>query len=404
VVGGGPAGIAAACELRRRKAGRVVVLDRETAAGGAPRHCGHPPFGWREFGRVLTGPSYARRLAERAGAEGVDVLLRHSVTALGKGGRLDVATPEGPLAIRARSVILATGARELPPSTRLISGDRPLGCLTTGALQSYIYLNGLIPFRRPLIVGTEYVSLSAVLTCRRAGIRPVAIVESNHRATVPRACTLLPRALGIPLHLGATVEGIFGGPRVERVVVRLESGAVREIECDGVLFTGRFVPESALVQASHLWMDAGSRGPSVDQYGRCSDPAYFAAGNVLRGVETAGWSYAEGAGVGRLVAAELAGNLPNRARELPVTRGMGVRLVVPQRLRLPVNASFTGALQLRLDNEVAGRILVEVSDRPVWQRAIHALPDRRVLVPFDGIRLSADAATIRVSVLPGAAG
>jgi thioredoxin reductase len=405
VVGGGPAGIAAACELARREVGRVVLLDRETTAGGAPRHCGHPPFGWREFGRVLTGPAYARRLVERACARGVEVLTRHSVVGLEPEGLLRVATPEGGRRIRARAVVLATGAREMAPAARLVSGDRAAGCLTTGALQSYIYLQGLVPFRRPVIVGTEWVSLSAVLTCRRAGIRPVAVVEAGERPAVPRAAALLPRLLGIPVYYGAEVEGIFGAGRagrVERAVVRLKSGGTRVVACDGVLFTGRFVPEAALVEASHLRMDPGSRGPSVDQYGRCSDPVYFAAGNLLRGVETAGWAYSEGAAAGRMVAAELAGELPGRANEVAVERGEGVRLVVPQRIALPANGRVSGSLQLRLNRAVAGHVQVEVNDRRVWQQAIHALPEGRVLVPLEGLRLPADAASIRVSVRAGA--
>ncbi len=400
IVGGGPAGIAAACELRRKNAGRIVVLDREVSAGGTPRHCGHPPFGWREFGRVLTGPAYARKLVDRARTADVEICARHTVVALGEGGLLHAATPEGPLTIRARRVILATGAREAPPSARLISGDRPIGCLTTGALQSFVYLHGLLPFRRPVIVGTEYVSLSAILTCRRAGIKPVAVIESNRRPSVPKPLGLLPRLMGIPAHFGAEIAGIHGRGRVERVTVRLASGEVRDFACDGVLFTGRFVPEAAIVQASHLVIDSGSKGPSIDQFGRCSDPAYFAAGNILRAVETAGWSYAEGVRVGRMVASDLAGDLPVRTHELSVSRGDGVKLVVPQRILLPANGSGLGDLQLRLERAVSGRILVEVDNALVWEREVNALPDRRLLVPLAGIPLPAGATSIRVAVRP----
>jgi thioredoxin reductase len=400
IIGGGPAGIAAACELRRKGAGRVVLLDREVSAGGTPRHCGHPPFGWREFFRVLTGPAYARKLVERARTAGVEVRIRHTVVALREGGLLETATPEGPLTIRARRVILATGARESPPSARLISGDRPIGCLTTGALQSFIYLQGLLPFRRPVIVGTEYVSLSAILTCRRAGIKPVAIVEANRRPSVPRPLGLLPGLLRIPAYFGAELARIHGRGRVEGVTVRLASGEMRDLACDGVLFTGRFVPEAAVVEASHLVVDSGSKGPSIDQYGRCSDPAYFAAGNILRAVETAGWSYAEGVRVGRMVAADLAGGLPARAHELSVSRGAGVKLVVPQRIQLPVNGSGLDDLQLRLDGAVSGSIQVEVDDALVWQREVNGLPDRRLLVPLAGIPLPAGATSIRVAVRP----
>lgn len=398
IVGGGPAGIAAACELRRRGIGRVAVFERETTAGGAPRHCGSSAFGWREFGRVLAGPAYARKLVERARRAGVELRSSHSVVALEEGGRLRVVNPGGPATVQARRVILATGARETPPAARLISGDRPIGCLTTGALQSFVYLEGLLPFRRPLVVGTELVSLSALITCRRAGIRPVAVIEANPCPTAPAPLCWLPRALGIPLHLGAELAAIHGRGRVERALVRLASGAVHEIACDGILFTGAFLPEAALAQSSHLVADPGSRGPSIDQHGRCSDPAFFAAGNVLRGVESAGWSYAEGVRVGRAVAADLAGELPGTGRHVTVSRGPGVKLVVPQRVLLPADGLGLADLQVRLDGTLTGTFRIEIDDTLVWQRDVKALPERRLLVPLAGLPLRAGAQSIRFAV------
>ena len=161
IVGGGPAGVAAALELRRRGVKRVVILEREEAAGGVPRHCGHPPFGMREFCRILTGPAYARKLCQAALAAGVDVRPHTAVTTLRPFGELDVATPAGPAEIVARRVVLATGGRESPRSARRVSGDRPVGVITTGTLQQSVYIEGLKPFRRPVVVGTELVSLSA---------------------------------------------------------------------------------------------------------------------------------------------------------------------------------------------------------------------------------------------------
>src|ERR1700757_216076 len=149
IIGGGPAGVAAAVALRARGVARVVILEREASLGGVPRHCGHPPFGMHEFGQVMSGPAYARRLAAAASAAGVEILCAHSVVALRSGGVLDVATPEGRVEIRALRVLLATGAREAPRAARLIGGDRPLAVLNTGALQASVYLRSKIPFRRP---------------------------------------------------------------------------------------------------------------------------------------------------------------------------------------------------------------------------------------------------------------
>src|SRR5215218_1983499 len=116
VIGGGPAGLAAAAELRRRGAGRVVVVERERQAGGVPHHCGHPPFGMREFNRVLTGPSYARRLVLMAEQTGVEILTEHTVVSLEPSGRVNISHDEGFATIAARRVIVATGVRETPRS------------------------------------------------------------------------------------------------------------------------------------------------------------------------------------------------------------------------------------------------------------------------------------------------
>ena len=319
IIGGGPAGVAAALRLKRRGVARVLILEREAELGGVPRHCGHPPFGMREFGRMLTGPAYARRLRAAAEKAGVEILLQHSVVRLQAGGVLEIATPEGRKELRALRVLLATGARETPRAARLLGGDRPQGVLNTGALQAHIFLHGSVPFRRPVVVGTELVSLSSLATCRGHGIRPAAMLEAGSRAVARWPLTLFPSLLRIPLHYGAEIAEICGGAQVESV--KLRDG--REIFCDGVLLTGRFTPESSLARMGHLAIDAGSGGPVVDQYGRCSDAAYFAAGNLLRGIETAGWSFREGAAIADYIADDLAGGLPYAEGGVEVVCGAG---------------------------------------------------------------------------------
>ncbi len=190
-------------------------------------------------------PGVSRRRRRRRGWR---FLLRHSVVALRPGGVLDVTAPDGVKQITARRVLLATGARETPRSARLVGGARPIGVLNTGALQAYVNLQGLVPFRRPVVVGTELVSLSALSTCRHHGIRPVAMIEENPRPTARWPFTLYPKLAHVPLHLNTRIDRIDGISRVERVV--LSTG--QSLECDGVLFTGRFLPEASLVQSSHL--------------------------------------------------------------------------------------------------------------------------------------------------------
>ena len=385
IVGGGPAGIAAALALRQRGVARVLILERENEAGGVPRHCGHPPFGLREFGRILSGPAYAARLRLEAARAGVEIRTRTSVTALGPAGHLALTTPEGTSELVAGRVILATGVREMPRSARLITGDRPVGVLSTGTLQQAVHIEHLKPFRRPLIVGTELVSLSAVLTCWKAGIRPVAVVEAASRPTARWPLALFPRLLGIPMHYGAELVDIRGRLRVEAATLRLADGTARTVDCDGILLTGRFVPESALVRLSHLDIDTGSGGPSIDQFGRCSDPAYFAAGNLLRPVETAGWSFREGWRIGGIVADDLDGRLAPAGRTIQIARGEGLKLVVPQRLALPSAEPSLGSIQLRAAAGGTGVLSVRQGSAILWEKRLSILPERRILVPLAAV-------------------
>ena len=281
IIGAGPTGIAAALELKKAGLSRIVVLDREGVAGGIPRHCGHPPFGLGEFGRILSGPSYAKRIVAAARKSGVEIAVKTTVTSLAAEGRLSLITPEGPQELTAKRVLLATGTRETPRSARFISGNRALGICNTGALQSMVYLKNRVPFRAPVVVGTEIVGFSALLTCRKAAIRPVAMLEENSKATVSWPVQYAAALFGVPLHLNSRIVNILGRDRVAAVQVMDHDGNVRELECDGVLFTGKFTPESTLARMSHLALETDTGSPKVDPSGRCSDPAFYAAGNIV---------------------------------------------------------------------------------------------------------------------------
>lgn len=381
VIGGGPSGVAAAIEMRRRGTERVMLLDREPALGGATRHCSHSPFGMLEFGRVYFGAAYGRKLEQEAGKAGVDIRTGHSVVRLEDGGALTVTSGRGVETLSAKRILVTTGAREKPRSARLLSGDRPIGVVTTGTLQSYVAFHGLMPFRRPLIVGSELVSLSAVLTCLTHGARPVAMIEPRSHALARAPLSWFPTLVGVPFHRGADIVDIIGRDRVEAVTIR-RNGQVETLACDGVLLTGQFTPESALFLQSPLGVDAGSAGPAVDQHGRSRDPRCFAAGNVLRAVETGGWAYREGRAIGHALAEDI-GRDPDAASPVPVTFDDPVKLVVPNILRrtpsLP--AAFRN-FQLRFQRRARGRLSLELEGREVWHASGAWMPERRVLVPI----------------------
>jgi NADPH-dependent 2,4-dienoyl-CoA reductase/sulfur reductase-like enzyme len=394
IVGGGPGGLAAAISAKRASSRHVTVFEREAVAGGIPRHCSHSPFGMREFSRIFRGPTYARRLVGQALAEGVEIKTNVTVIALKPGGGLVLATPEGLDEIIANRVILATGVRETPRAQRLVSGDRAAGILTTGALQCFTHLEGLRPFRRPVIIGSELVAFSALLTSRTAGILPVAMIEPEGRTIARWPSALLPRLLGVELLLGTRLIEIIGSERVEAVRVATPQGE-RRIACDGVLFTGEFTPAAELVRQSHLALDEKSGGPAVDQFGRCSDPAFFAAGNLLRPVETAGWCWAEGMRIGGNVARDLAGALPKADRGISISAGAGIKFVVPQ--RLDAAASEHGQLQLRVTRPIKGRLKLDGEGMAPIVRQIAARPERRILIPLGHVALPAQG-SIRIDI------
>jgi thioredoxin reductase len=383
VVGGGPAGLSAATELARLGAGKVILLERDTDVGGIPRHCGHSPFGMREFRRILSGQRYAAKLEAAAVAAG--------------GGIVTSATPDGIVEFHARRVVLATGNREKPRSQRLVTGERPLGIINTGALQAYVYLEKLAPFQRPVIVGTELVAMSAILTCRSAGIGPVAIVERNARPTARFPFHLLPSVLGIPLHYNAEILGIHGKGRVEEITIA--TGAEkRTIACDGILFTGDFTPESALARMSGLSIDPASGGPVVDAYGRTSDPHIFAAGNLLRPVETAGWCWDEGKRIAASVFADLSVGGPAPTEMVGIRAGAGIKYVVPQRIGRQDGPRSLDRLQVHVTERVRGRLSLHDGGKRIWSRRISSAPERRILIPIAGIDIPAGANELTLSV------
>jgi len=402
IVGAGPSGLALASELAKSDLD-VVVLEREDTAGGIPRHCGHSPYGMREFHRLMSGPAYAGRLTREAEQQGARIWLNTTVTEIGPGGKLLLSTVDGVLELQAARVVICTGNRETPRAARLVSGTRPMGIVTTGALQSMVYLKHRLPFRHPVIVGTELVSFSALLTCRHAGIKPVAMIDSNPRVTAIKASTWLPRLLGIPLLLNAVLDEIRGGSRVESVAVSNAAGKLQNIECDGVIFSGNFVAEASLVRASHLEFDARSGGPVVDQYGRCSDPAYFACGNLLHPVDTAGWCWAEGLRTARLLLADLNTALPRTGRVLEIeTASPGIRYFTPQRILLPgapLSENHPG-VQLRFAENRPGRISWWSDKGIISGRGIRAQRERRVLLPFPPRDQLSACASLALEFLP----
>lgn len=314
IVGAGPAGLAAALELKRLGVKDIVIAERESEAGGIPRMCGHTGFGLRDLHAVMTGPNYARKYRQMVEQAGIKIATHTTITGWEDKHQVSFTSPDGIGSIEAKSILLATGVRERPRSARLIPGHRPQGVFTTGSLQRFVYEHGLSVGKRAVIVGAEIVSLSVVTTLLHAGVKVVGMMTElpSHQLYLP---VFLPAKIFYADVLARTsilsnkrVTNILGRSRVEGVeVTDLESGETEIIECDTVVFTGDWVPENELARRGEVETFKPSLGPQVDAMFRTSQAGVFAAGNLLRGVETADWAALEG----RAAARSMAGYLEN---------------------------------------------------------------------------------------------
>ena len=312
VVGAGPAGLSAAAELRRLGVGSVLVADRETEAGGVPRHCFHTGFGLRDLHRMMTGPAYARALATAAARAGAELRLGTTVTGIDAvdfdlGGTVMLTSGRGVETVHAAAVLLATGCRERPRAARLIPGDRPAGVMTTGELQQRVYLGHERLAGRALVVGAEHVSFSAAATLAHAGARVVALV-TEHERQQSYAAFRLGAALRwrLPVWTGTAVSQLAGRGRLAGVeVADVRTGVARFVPCDIVVFTGDWIPDHELARLAGLAMDPGTRGPVVDTRLETSAPGVFAAGNLVHAAETADIAALSGRHAARHIAAAL---------------------------------------------------------------------------------------------------
>ena len=373
VVGGGPAGLAAAVACRALGVDDVVGLEREAIAGGVPRHCDHTGFGLRDLRRVLRGPVYAARWVERAARAGVDV--RTATSVLDGTTSLTTTSPRGVETIAADAVLLATGCRERPRHARLVPGTRPAGVLTTGALQQLVHLGHARVGHRAVVVGAEHVSFSAVLTLREAGCATVAMVTEHpaHQTYAPLAWIA-----GAPLLTRRRVVEIRGRSRVDGVV--LDDG--RTLACDTVVFTGDWIPDHELARRAGLAIDAGTRGPSVDPGGRTSTPGVFAAGNLVHAAETADLAALGGRAAATAIVDWLrTGTWPAR---VPVACERPLQWVWPQAL----DPGMPPSLPFRLRTATTARAALAATQdgRTLWRsRRRWLIPNRSIGVPAHAV-------------------
>lgn len=307
IVGGGPAGLSAAVELKKQGVKNILVVDREPETGGIPRMCHHTGFGREDLWRMWSGPKYAKYYRELA--EKMDVEVRTSTTITGwtDKKKLTYTSPQGLGEIEASAILLATGVRERPRAARLVPGKRPQGVFTTGSLQRFLYQEHLSVGKRAVIIGAELVSLSALMSLMGAGIKCEMLVteENSHQIEFPYVVmkwALADIISRTPIITNTQISNIFGQKRVEGIELTHKDGQKKLVECDTVIFTGNWIPEHELARLGGLEIDPRTKGPVIDKNFQSSVEGVFVAGNLLRGVETADRCALEGQQAARAIA------------------------------------------------------------------------------------------------------
>ena len=307
VIGGGPAGMAAA--LAAHKAGaHVAIVEREQHLGGILRQCIHPGFGLSHFKQELTGPEYAQRFIDQVRATDIALFLGSMVLGIDSGESACVGDPgtdkgtgdaavhtvtlmsrNGMLQLTGRAVVLAMGCRERTRSEIKIPGSRPAGVFTAGLAQRYINIENLKPGSRAVILGSGDIGLIMARRCTLEGISVEGVYELMPYANgLRRNVKNCLDDFGIPLHLSTTVTRVIGHDRVEAVEVSQvdESlapipGTERVVPCDTLLLSVGLIPENELSVAAGVELDPRTRGAVVDQSLQTGVPGIFACGNVL---------------------------------------------------------------------------------------------------------------------------
>jgi len=402
VIGGGPAGMAAALAARASGCQDVLILERESELGGILRQCIHTGFGLHIFKEELTGPEYAARYVEQVKAAGIAYQCDTMVISLSAERVATCVSPShGLQRIEARAVVLAMGCRERPRGAIGIPGTRCAGILSAGTAQRFVNLEGLMPGKQVVIVGSGDIGLIMARRMTFSGAKVEAVVElMPYSSGLKRNVVQCLHDYDIPLLLSHTVTAIRGKERVTGVTVnqvdanlRPIPGTERDFACDTLLLSVGLIPENELSRAAGLELDPMTTGPVVDERLECSVPGIFACGNVLHvhdlvdnvsmEAERAGQQAATHAAAKRGGTTGTGDNAGGNCARIAVRDGAGVRGLVPRCVSAEALRQGALILSFRPDRVYRNAVLLVEADGVVVNRL-----RKRVVVPGEMVELT----------------
>ena len=391
VIGGGPAGLASAVSAYKEGIKDVLIIERDMELGGILPQCIHDGFGNFIFGEMLTGPEYAQRYINELKKTEIKIKLNTMVLEIDSNKRIiAVNSKDGLLEIEAKAIILAMGCRERTRAQILIPGERPSGIYTAGTAQRYINIEGMMPGKKIVILGSGDVGLIMArrFTLEGAEVEGVYEIMPNPGGLTRNVVQCL-EDYDIPLYLSHTITNIEGRRRVEGVTVAKVDSKMKPIKeterfipCDTVILSVGLIPENELSKKAEVKMDPRTGGPIVDERMETSIPGIFACGNVVH-VHDLVDDVSEAAEVSGKGAAEyIAGKLKERKIPINVKNGRNVRYIVPQIIRAE---KFDKDIKFYLrvkEIEKNTRIVVSSNEKEIFEKK------ERIVRPPEMIKLN----------------
>ncbi len=342
IIGGGPAGLSAACSAYENGAERILIIERDKELGGILNQCVHNGFGLHYFKEELTGPEYAGRFVKMLQSTNVEVKLDTMVLDISDDKKVScVNTVDGYMCLEAKAIVLAMGCRERTRGAIAIPGDRPAGVYTAGSAQKYLNIDGFMVGKRVVILGSGDIGLIMARRMTLEGAKVLACVEvMPYSGGLNRNIVQCLNDFDIPLYLSHTIIDIQGKNRVEKVIVakvgddrKPIKGTEMEFECDTVLLSVGLIPENELTRGAGIEIDPRTNGAVVYENMETSLDGVFACGNVVHVHDLVDYVTQESARAGK-AAAEYVTKGKKQGKSISLKNGEGVTYTVPQKIRI----------------------------------------------------------------------
>ncbi len=404
VVGGGPAGLAAAIKASQSAGVSVLLIEREARLGGILKQCIHDGFGVVRFGEKLSGPEYAERFIKQLAQTGVTVSLFSYVTRMRRGDKgfdITYVCKDGVQNVTCDKIILATGCRERTRNAIFINGDRCAGVYTAGAAQNLVNILGVMPGKRVVILGSGDIGLIMARRLTLEGAKVIGVYEAKPTPSgLTRNIHQCLHDFDIPLHLSSTVTRVFGTNRLESVEIskvddkmRPIEGTQTTVECDCLVLAVGLIPENELARELGVPLDNRTKGAIVDQNCQTLADGVYACGNALHVNDLVDYVSESGETAGGAAVAE------SKRKLVPVTLQGKLLYAVPQ--RLDVNSDLSKVIMyFRASDELSQqRLTVSVGGKTAFTKVYNKLlpPEmERITLDLTGVDLTDGEVTVKL--------